>query len=296
MSSVTLRCYAKVNLFLRVGPRRPDGYHEVRTVMQTISLHDRLTLRPRPDGAIILCDDPAVPTDERNLCARAIAAIGARIGKPVGVEVRLTKRVPMGAGLGGGSSDAAATLAGLNALLGSPLSRTALREAGAEIGADVPFFLAGGAALATGVGERLTQLPSRATLWLVLAKPQTSMDTAEAYRLVDRVGAGADGDEFAVAHGLETGDVGLIASGLGNGFWPAVSQTVPEVATLRTRLLEAGALGACLTGSGTCVFGLFESADAAERGADVVRSAAPFVASAAGVAVGHEAADEESAP
>jgi 4-diphosphocytidyl-2-C-methyl-D-erythritol kinase len=295
MASVTVRSYAKINLFLGVLGGRPDGYHEIRTVMQTVSLHDRIVLRAAAEGTMLRCDDPDVPSDATNLCARAAEALRnraarafLRAGKHGGVHIELSKRIPAGGGLGGGSSNAAATLRGLNFLLGSPLGDDELYAAAAEIGADVPFFLTGGAALATGIGERIEPLPCAAPLWTVLAKPGASMGTAAAYRLLDEVGAGRDGDGKAVARGLAAGDVEQVARGLGNAFWPAVSRALPELAELRHRLLELGAAGACLTGSGSCMFGLFADERQAVRAAREMRSLVPFAEPAVTVAMGHE--------
>jgi 4-diphosphocytidyl-2-C-methyl-D-erythritol kinase len=236
----------------------------------------------------VRCDDPDVPSDATNLCARAAEALQKRGAPGFGVHIELSKRIPVGGGLGGGSSNAAATLRGLNLLLGSPVGEDELRAAAAEIGADVPFFLAGGAALATGIGERIERLPCAAPLWVVLTKPASSMGTAAAYRLLDEVGPGTDGDEGAVAHGLAAGDLEQVARGLGNAFWPAVSAALPELRGLRDRLLELNAVGACLTGSGSCVFGLFPDESEAIRAAAEMRSLAAFAEPAVSVAVGHE--------
>ncbi len=199
MNAVTRAAYAKINLTLDVGPRRPDGYHEIRSVMQTIRLHDTVTVALAPAPGVHLTvtgyEANGVPADATNLVHKAAvrlqkiaAARGLLAGNRSGLEIDLHKRIPSQAGLGGGSSDAAATLLAVNDLFSLRLSPTRLGEIGAALGSDVPFFLVGGTALAEGLGEKVTPLPPLDPDWLlVIVKPSTGVSTASAYAALDAV-------------------------------------------------------------------------------------------------------------
>jgi 4-diphosphocytidyl-2-C-methyl-D-erythritol kinase len=261
----TLRVPAKVNLFLRVVARRADGYHEVETVLQSIGLYDELEFE-RASGWELGCDQPGVPLDDSNLVARAAAALRARCGVPLaaGARVTIRKRIPVGAGLGGGSADAAAALVGLARLWGVAAAPETLAEVAAALGSDVPFFLRGGAVLGRGRGERLEPLPAPAEFWLVLVKPPFPVATAWAYRAWQATtSVGPSLDEFLAA--LAGGDPAAVAAALRNDLEPAVAAAHPAITSLRARLLELGALGARMTGSGSAVFAVTGGEAAARR-------------------------------
>ncbi|MEZ5421292.1 MAG: 4-(cytidine 5'-diphospho)-2-C-methyl-D-erythritol kinase [Vicinamibacterales bacterium] len=196
-SPVTVRAFAKINLDLRILGLLPDGYHEVRTVLQSLRLHDSLTFTPARGRFAIACDVPGVPTDARNLIWRAAAlldqAIRGRRGGPTGVRVTLAKRIPAEAGLGGGSSDAAATLLALSTLWGLDLDLPTLLRLGARLGADVPFFLSGGTALGAGRGDDISPLREPPRVSVVLVKPAFGVSTPDAYRWHDEDGPGRAG-------------------------------------------------------------------------------------------------------
>lgn len=240
------RAPAKINLTLDVLGTRPDGYHEIASVMQTISLSDFVSIEPGPEGSGIslMVDGPeadGVPTDNRNIAWRAAEAFGAR-----DVAIHIEKNIPAQAGLGGGSSDAATVLSTLNTLAGGKLSRQRLDEIGASIGADIPFFHHGGIAIVQGIGEKVTELPPWARYSLVIVKPPVGVLTAEAYRLLDKIpGRKSAG---ATARWPE--------GGLSNDFEQAIYPRFPEVAAARDALLSAGAERALLCGSGSTVFGI----------------------------------------
>lgn len=180
--TLTVRAPAKVNLALEVLGERPDGYHEIRTVMQTVSFWDELTVAPRGDGRILLrCSDPSVPTDERNLVVRAARRLKEHSGAREGAEISLTKRIPVGGGLGGGSSDCAAALRALRCLWKLDVTEEELHQMGSELGSDVSFFLHGGTALCEGRGEKVTPIECNATLHYALAMPGFSVSTAAVY-------------------------------------------------------------------------------------------------------------------
>jgi 4-diphosphocytidyl-2-C-methyl-D-erythritol kinase len=248
---------AKINLYLWVGGQRPDGMHEIESVMQSVSLSDELTLEP--SGAVSLDVSPpgAAPEDESNLVVAAVRALSATRPSPLGAALRLNKRIPSGAGLGGGSTDAAAALVGLNELWESRLSKKALEKIGSSVGADVPFCIRGGTAGALGVGERLAPLIVREPLWWVIAKPPGSLSTAEVYKRFDELGWRPPvSDAHDLADALARGDVERVGASLRNDLFEAAVSLDASVGAMREAVLSAGALGAVMTGSGTACCGL----------------------------------------
>jgi 4-diphosphocytidyl-2-C-methyl-D-erythritol kinase len=251
-----LSAAAKVNLALEVLGRRADGYHELATVMQAVDLSDRVVLEEAPTVEVRVAAGD-VPRDG-NLAARAAAALRAAGGIETGVRITLDKRIPVAAGLGGGSSDAAAVLLGLNRLwrLRWPLDR--LAEVGTTLGMDVPFFLHGGAAMATGRGEQVSPIQS-AALALVLVNPRFPVSTAETYARVTPA-MYTDGARAAeAARALATHRATQVAVSLYNGLEAALVGAYPEIARMKAALLAAGALGAAMSGSGPTVFGVARS-------------------------------------
>ena len=251
---------AKLNLGLRVVRRRPDGFHDLDTVFLPLGWADRLTAEPA--GALSLATtDPALPTDDGNLVVRAARALAAWGGVGAGARLHLDKRVPYGAGLGGGSSDAAATLRLLARLWGLDVPADALARLALDLGSDVPFFLDGRPARATGQGERLEPLsdvegsPYRCPFWLVVAVPDVHVSTAEAYRLVRP----DDGDRPALAAAVRSNDLGRWRAEVVNDFQAPVEAAHPEVAAVRRALAAGGAGYTSLSGSGSAVFGAFEA-------------------------------------
>jgi 4-diphosphocytidyl-2-C-methyl-D-erythritol kinase len=230
--------HAKINWALRVTGKRPDGYHDIETIFQTISLHDDLSLDDAKELSLT-CSDPSIPTDERNLIIRAAKAIG------VTARIHLEKRIPAGGGLGGGSSDAAAVLTAF----GRKDPRVAL-----SLGSDVPFFLQGGTAYATGRGEVLTPLPRVAPVPLLLLIPDERVMTADAYAMLRR---------FSLPLGVEryrsmiAGNLLDQATELVNDFEEAIFVGLPQLRAFKTRLYEAGAAWAGMSGSGSTMVGAF---------------------------------------
>jgi 4-diphosphocytidyl-2-C-methyl-D-erythritol kinase len=260
---ITLTAAAKVNLALEILGKRDDGYHEIVTVMVAVDLSDRLTLEDA-DALTLDSDAPGVPTDATNLAVRAAAALRDEARTDRGVRITLDKRIPVAAGLGGGSSDAAAVLVGLNRLwsLRWPLDR--LVEIATGIGMDVPFFLRGGAALATARGEKLQSIGSRA-FGMVLLNPGSPISTKEAYGSVTPrlYSAGARAHEIARAMGSR--QPAAIAGCLYNVLEDAVTPGHPEVARMRAATIAAGALGAVMSGSGPTMVGVARSFDHARQ-------------------------------
>jgi 4-diphosphocytidyl-2-C-methyl-D-erythritol kinase len=276
MREVRLRAFAKVNYALDVLGLRADGYHEVSTVMQSISLADEVQLR-RGAGGFELSLEPEevkIGPQERNTTYLAWKAMQGLAGKELPVKVTLRKEIPAGAGLGGGSANAAAVLVGLNELFSLGLRVDELRGIGAGIGADVPFCISGGTALGEGVGEILTPLPSPPAHLLVVAKPQRSADTAGMYRAYDEAETESMRSVEPVVSALRSGRLPVLAAAVGNDLAPVTRRFIPEVATLERTLLASGALGASMSGSGTAVYGIFD-----DEGAGGAKDAvdAPFI-------------------
>lgn len=259
------RAHAKVNLDLRVLGARPDGFHELRTVFQTIELHDTLTCLERPGPFGLRCRTPGVPLDASNLVWRAAAALWTALGRkgdPRDAVVTIEKHIPVQAGLGGGSADAAAALVGLGRLWGG-VPATLRREVGSGIGADVAFFLSGGTALALGRGEEIYPLVDLPPYWVVIVRPAFGVSTAEAYGWYDedRTAGLKDPRELQILPVPWPSR----AAQMVNDLEPPVVRRHPEIASLKASLREAGALAAAMSGSGSAVFGLFRSRAAAAR-------------------------------
>ena len=282
-----LKAYAKVNLALDVVGVRPDGYHELRTVMQSVSLADEVTLGRADRGFELHVDPPhaEVGPGGENTAYRAWRLLCDRLGEELPVRISLRKEVPAGAGLGGGSTDAAAVLRGLDTLFGLGLSVEEMRDVASGVGADVPFCISGGTALGEGVGEKLSPVPAPPDHRLIVAKPRRGANTAQVYRAFD-AGSAMGGSAERVLRALRSGDLAELAGALGNDLAPFTKRVVPEVAELEGSLLEAGALGASMTGSGTAVYGLFRDEDAAVRARE--RIDAHFAGVCAPVACGSE--------
>ena len=259
MERVRLRAYAKVNYALEVRGLRNDGYHEIRTVMQSISLADVVEIERAKEGFGLFYEpeEAEVRPPEQNTAYRAWRSLCGLVGAELPVRIRLRKEIPVGAGLGGGSADAAVTLYGMNELFDLGLGAEVLRSAGYRIGADVPFCLSGGTALGEGVGDVLTPLPAPPAHHLVLAKPERGADTGEIYRAYDeRPRKGMASVEPVVA-ALRSADLPSLAGAVGNDLEPVTKEFVPEVEVYREQLLRTGALGAAMSGTGTAVYGIF---------------------------------------
>jgi 4-diphosphocytidyl-2-C-methyl-D-erythritol kinase len=285
---VRLRAFAKVNYALEVRGLRDDGYHEIASVLQSISLADELEIERTGGGFELLFEPEGVEVGplEENTVYKAWVLLWEGSGHELPVRVRLHKKIPAGAGLGGGSADAAAVLVGMNELFGLGLNYKELRDIGSRIGADVPFCLLGGTALGEGRGEVLTPLPAPPDHHLVLAKPVQGAQTDGIYRAYDERPARSRASVDPVIAALRSGNLPALAGALGNDLEPITAGLVPEVAVYRWELLQAGALGAAMTGTGTAVYGIFgirEDARMVER-----ELQAPFVKTHTPVACGVE--------
>ena len=277
MDRVRLRAFAKVNYALEVCGLREDGYHDISTVMQSISLADEIELERADSGFEMLVEPTGseIGPPEENTLYRSWKLLRSLFDRELPVKVRLHKKIPAGAGLGGGSADAAAFLTGMNELYGLGLDLAALREIGDNIGADVPFCLSGGTALAGGTGDVLTPLPPPPPHHLVLVKPSVSADTGEVYRAYDALDATGGPSVEPVVAALHNGDLSTLAQATGNSLFLATRKLLPEVEERGQELLRAGALGVMMSGSGSAVYGIFATKSEAERAREVLQ--APFV-------------------
>ena len=258
--TVNEKGYAKLNYSLDVHARRPDGYHDLTMVMGSVSLWDDVALSLRADGKIeAVCSLPWLPRDERNLAVRAARVFFDAAGETsLGADIRIKKRVPVGAGMAGGSTDAAAVLRALNVLTGANLSAERLRALALTVGSDVPYCVTGGMMLAEGRGEILSPLPELPGGWIVICKPPFSVSTAELFGRIDKRRVTAHPDTQGLCTALRNGDLRGAARRMYNVFEEALPRSSAEIGSIRGALLDGGALGAVMTGTGSAVFGIFE--------------------------------------
>lgn len=283
---LTTKAPAKINLFLDVTAKRADGYHDIRSIMQTVDLCDTVTVESLDAASgvtdiILTCSDPTLPCNEKNLAHKAAVAFFGAVGmESYSCRIHIDKVIPMEAGLAGGSSDAAAVLRLLNELYGSPLSQDELCKTGASIGADVPFCIVGGTCLCEGIGEVLTQLPPMPDAHIVIARGGEGVSTPAAYCLVDE----RWNNDFSVSGGnidkitsaLSAGDLCGIVGGMYNIFEDVILPGHSVASRLKEIMLECGAVGAMMSGSGPSVFGIFlnkeDAVRAVERTGEISRS------------------------
>lgn len=261
MTTLYEGAFAKINLTLDVLDKRPDGYHDIKSVMQTISIRDDVQIDVGTgEPWKLICDAEGVPTDSRNLAWKAAEAFFRVTGKdPDGLTIQITKRIPMEAGLGGGSADAGAVLRALNRHYGEPLSILALAEVGAMVGSDVPFCTLCGTAMAEGRGERLRKLPDMPDCCIVVCKPEFSSSTPELYRKLDETVIGKRPDHQAMESALLTGDLGKVAQNVYNVFDPLVTNEHLELNYIKSIFNSYGAIAQQMTGSGSAVFAIVEN-------------------------------------
>lgn len=278
---------AKINLSLSVGPRRPDGFHEIESIMQSVSVADVLSIEPAEGIRFDVVPHGAAPEDESNLVIKAVRALWGALGSTSGAAVVLDKHIPVAAGLAGGSADAAAALVGLNALWEAGMSRKALEKIAGAIGSDVPFCVRGGTCAARGRGEILSPLPVRTPLSWVIAVPDAALSTADVYAEFDRANPSpAIEDPFELADALARGDSGRIGALLRNDLEPAATALLPSLAEYRAILTDAGAVGVTMSGSGPSFAALCRDADHAAALAESVRGSFAFVAPATSLGQG----------
>ena len=272
--SMEVLAYAKLNLTLDVLDRRPDGYHDMKMVMQSIGLTDRITMEPNEKGEVRSCSNlPYLPMGDKNLASAAVWTFYRSLKRPVsGWNITLDKSIPVCAGMAGGSSDAAAVLRALNRAEGEPYTAEELARVGEQIGSDVPYCVLGGTALAEGRGEVLTPLPALPRCWVVVCKPDFSVSTPELFRAIDSVRLRRRPDTAGVLQALDQGDLEGVARRMYNVFEDALpARLYSRVQDLKKLLIQQGALGANMSGTGSATFGLFREEQTARQAAQILR-------------------------
>ncbi len=260
-----IRAHAKINLALDVVGKRPDGYHNLKMVMQSIRLSDEILLRPA-DEISVQSDLGFLPCDERNIAFRAARLFFEEIKSTDGIFIQIKKHIPVGGGLGGGSADAAAVLMGLNRLYNYPVSYEKLLTIGLACGADVPFCMTGGTCLAEGLGERLTLLPPMPLCHILLLRPRFSVSTKKIFGLVNMETIPHHPDMDKLLDAVKNRNLKGILPGMFNSLESLVDR--PEIAEYKSLLLKEGADSAMMTGSGSVVYGIFMNEDTARRAKD----------------------------
>ena len=259
------KAYAKINISLDVTGRREDGYHDMAMIMQTVSLCDELTISIGGEGVSARSNLRFIPGDERNLAVKAAVKYLEAVGeRDKGVSIDIRKNIPVGAGMGGGSADAAAVLRGMNRAFGDRLSEEELMSLAAATGSDVAFCLVGGTMLATGRGELLSPLPPIPPCFITVCKPDFSISTPELFRKLDQMPLRRHPDTAGLMAAIREGQLGQVCRRMYNVFEDVDDRRMRTVADIKSRLLDAGALGAVMTGTGSAVFGVFTPGQALE--------------------------------
>lgn len=266
------KAYAKVNLGLDVLRRRPDGYHELKMIMQTVDICDDLTFeRKKEPGVLLRIEGADLPADKDNLVCRAAALLMEEKRIHEGVSITLKKRIPIAAGMAGGSADAAATMRGLNALFEMGYSTEKLRKLGVKLGADIPYCILGGTMLSEGIGEVLTPLAPPPECCLVVAKPDIDVSTAFVYRNLKADSLPFHPDIDGMARALEAGDLQGITDRMENVLETVTVREYPIIDRIKGRMWELGAENALMSGSGPTVFGIYKDRETAKKAADAIR-------------------------
>ena len=278
MEEISLQAYAKINLGLDVIRKREDGYHEVRMIMQSISLADTLVLRKSSEAGIHLrnhdgIENPDVPMDSTNLVYRAIQMLKEEFQITEGIEAVLTKRIPVAAGMAGGSTDAAAALKGMNQLFSLGLSTQELCQRGVRLGADIPYCIQGGTALSEGIGEILTPLPKMPDCYILIAKPPINVSTAFVYGNLKANELTEHPDIDGMIQDIHQQDLSGIASRLGNVLETVTIPAYPVISDIKKIMVEYGAMQSLMSGSGPTVFGIFTEEQKAQVAAEQIREA-----------------------
>ena len=266
MRELNLKALAKINLGLDVLRRREDGYHDLKMIMQSVRLHDRIYMKmTRSPGIRIKTNLGFLPVNENNLVYKAANLLMEEFGTKQGVFIDLYKRIPVAAGLAGGSSDAAAVLVGMNRMFEYGLSKEELMQRGVKIGADVPFCVMRGTALAEGIGEKLNPLPAPPACHVVLAKPQAHISTRMVFQSLHSEGITDHPDIDGQIEALQRGDLQGLADRMGNVLERVTVPLCPVIGQIRDVMIESGAIGARMSGSGPTVFGLFREEEQAQE-------------------------------
>ena len=272
-NTITCKAYAKINLGLDVVRRLPNGYHEVRMIMQNVGIYDVLTFAKAEEGILLQVDNQEVPADGNNLICKAAKLLLETAGIQGGVRITLEKNIPIAAGMAGGSTDAAAAFLGINELYEIGYDIEQLKALGVKIGADVPYCIQGGTALAEGIGEVLSELPAPPACHLLVAKPDINVSTKFVYENLRANELEYHPDIDGMIKALDLGDLKGITDRLGNVLETVTVPAYPIIQEIKGVMLAAGAENALMSGSGPTVFGIFTNKDQAEAAAEAIRNA-----------------------
>lgn len=278
MESLQIRAYAKINLALDVIRRREDGYHEVDMVMQQIDIYDNITLSQNDDGVIITCNNPKIPTDSSNLVYKAWKVISDFCNIKRGIHINIEKNIPSAAGLAGGSSDAAAVLKGLNKLWNLNLDMDQLMMLGTKIGADVPYCILGGTARARGIGEKLTKLKSCKDKLVLIAKPDIDVSTAYVYNNLKLSDISIKHPDIELIEKcIQLDDLKTLSEKMGNVLESVTANKYDIIQTIKQVMMNNGAIGSLMSGSGPTVFGVYENQEDLKKSYENLKCVVPYV-------------------
>lgn len=268
---IKLYSYGKINLFLDIEGKLPNGYHLIKTIMQSIDMHDEITIEELPDNEIIIeCSDNTIPTDKRNTCYKASSIIKEKYNISNGVNIKITKHIPSEAGLAGGSGNSAAVIKGLNKLWNLNMKNNEMLEIGLKIGADVPFCIKGGTYLAEGIGEKLTKLED--FLWnnILIVKPDFSMSTAFVYQELSHNDYNSY-TENQILKSIKEHNYNEVAISTANTLEKVVEKIHPDTNTIKSIMKENGAISSMMTGSGSAIFGLFSNETSLDNAFNILK-------------------------
>lgn len=271
MNEYEIKAYAKINLGLDVVRRLENGYHEVKMIMQTVNIYDRLVLTRISSGIRLTSDSGELPMDENNLIYKAACLMKEKYGIAEGVSVHLQKNIPIAAGMAGGSTDAAAAMLAIKELFGLEASKAELMELGVKIGADVPYCIMGGTALAEGIGEQLTSLPKAPQCHLLVAKPDINVSTKYVYEHLDAAGVTQHPDIDGMVRAIRQGSLQGIIERLGNVLETVTVPAYPIISTIKNQMQLLGAQGSLMSGSGPTVFGIFTEQEKALKAYEQIK-------------------------
>ncbi len=271
MNFLKLKARAKVNLSLDVLRKRPDGYHDVKMIMQTISLYDMISLEPIPKGIEVECECRWVPSDSENIAYKAAELLIREYRINSGIRIKIEKKIPVAAGLAGGSSDAAAVLKGMDILYNLNIGGSKIMSLGRCIGADVPFCLKGGTMLAEGVGEVLSELGPLPKVHIVLVKPKIGVSTAWVYKNLELGDIKERPDTDLLISAVKGREIDVIAKNMKNVLEYVTKKKYAVIGEIKEKLVRLGALGSVMSGSGPAVFGVFKDKRAARRAFEAIK-------------------------
>lgn len=271
MEQCIRKAYAKINLGLDVVGRLENGYHEVKMIMQTVGIYDVLTLSKIPSGIVVTTDSGELPTDENNLIYKAAKLMMDKYNISQGVSIHLEKNIPIAAGMAGGSTDAAGTFWGINELFELGASEEELRKLGVKVGADVPYCIMGGTALAEGIGEKLSKLPAPPDCYLLVAKPEINVSTKYVYEHLDAEGVEMHPDIDGMLEAIKQGSLEGVVERLGNVLEVVTVKKYTVIDDIKKLMLESGALGSLMSGSGPTVFGIFTNEEVARQAGNEIK-------------------------